>query len=60
MKWQYRKVEVVGDEIIDIPAGSKSIQVRPVSRSNSSYVEWLEPIKEDVIEYPTYNEKKGV
>ena len=59
MRWQYRKVEVSGDEIIDIPAGSKCIQIRPISKKDISFVEWIEPVREEV-EYPTYDEKRAV
>jgi DNA-directed RNA polymerase subunit RPC12/RpoP len=55
MQWKYRKVEVYGDELIDIPAGSKCIQIRPISRKDASFVEWLEPVREELapLRYPT-------
>ena len=58
MQWKYRKVEVSGDELIDIPAGSKCIQIRPVSKKDISYVEWIEPVKEEgSLKYPTLDTK---
>ncbi|WP_406671155.1 hypothetical protein V7O67_05340 [Methanolobus sp. ZRKC4] len=47
-QWRYRKVVVQGNEVIDIPAKSKCLQIRPVSRKNISFVEWLEPVKKEV------------
>jgi hypothetical protein len=46
MNWQYRRVEVVGDEIIDIPKGAKCRQITPVRGGRTSCVEWLEPVQE--------------
>lgn len=47
MNWQYRRVMVTGDEIIDIPTDARCVQIRALKREiGQSFVEWLEPVQE--------------
>ena len=42
--WRYRKVLVEDGAEITTPPGSRCLQIRPVSKKDASYVEWLEPV----------------
>jgi hypothetical protein len=46
MKYLYRRVFVEDGDIVNIPKGSKGVQIRPVAKKTESFVEWLEPVKE--------------
>lgn len=46
MKWRYKKLEVEGDEIIEVPEGSRKMQITTSSNNKNSFVEWLEPVED--------------
>ena len=47
MKWRYRKVEVQDADVVEVPVGSKGVQIRPLAGKRVSFVEWMEPIEEE-------------
>jgi len=55
--WRYRKVKVDDGQLVDIPDNAKCMDIRPLSKRNISFVEWLEPVTDEAVEYPTFEEK---
>ena len=48
MLWRYRKVVVTGNEVLNIPDGSRCKQIRYDKDSDLRFVEWIEPIVDEV------------
>lgn len=46
-RYRYRRLFVEDGDIVEIPEGARGVHIRPVSKKTDSFVEWLEPIKEE-------------
>jgi len=46
-KFRFKRISVCDDDIIEVPRGAKYMHLRAPAKKQVTYVEYLEPVKEE-------------